>query len=176
MVKKFVVAAILVLSFVFVSMPLGAAYAAAPPKVFPAFSSQNIDGNPVTGDIFSGKKLTMINLWATWCPPCIYEMPDLGNLARSMPEGSQLVGIVLDVEGPNDSENIGDAKEIISDSNADFLQILPIEEMIPVLRWIEAIPTTIFVDSKGQIIGDFVIGMRDEDDYRTEVENRLKSM
>ena len=70
MMKKFAVTVILVLSFVFAFMSVGAACAADMSKVLPVFSSRNLDGNPMTGDIFLKEKLTMINIWATWCPPC----------------------------------------------------------------------------------------------------------
>ncbi|MCL2009375.1 MAG: TlpA family protein disulfide reductase [Synergistaceae bacterium] len=170
----FASAAIFVLSFVFMS--LGTANAVGLSNVFPAFSSRNLDGEPVTGDIFSREKLTMVNIWTTWCPPCIKEMPDLGRLARSMPEGAQLVGIVLDVEGTGDTKTIDDAKRIMSTAKADFLQILPSEEMTPVLRTVRAIPTTIFVNSNGQIIGAPVVGAKDEKGYRAELERRLQSL
>ena len=126
--------------------------------------------------IFSGKKLTMVNIWTTWCPPCIREMPDLGRLGRSMPEGAQLIGIILDAEEPDVSRTIVVAKSILSKSNADFVQILPSMEMAPILDWVEAIPTTIFVDSKGQIVGEPHVGALDEEGYRAEVEKLLKSM
>ena len=170
MKKFYAAAAIFVFSFVFAS------YAADLTEVFPAFSSQNLDGKPVTGDVFSREKLTMVNIWTTWCPPCIGEMPDLGRLGRSMPKGTQLVGIVLDAEEADDSETINEAKRILSKANADFLQILPTVEMAPVLNTVTAIPTTIFVDSKGQIVGAPLVGARNEKSYLAEVEKLLKAM
>jgi thiol-disulfide isomerase/thioredoxin len=147
------------------------------PDIFPAFSSQNLEGEAVSNAAFADKKLTMVNIWTTWCPPCVNEMPDLGSLGRSMPEGSQLVGIVLDVEDPQeDSETIDDAKDILKESKADFLQILPVDAMEPVLDKVAAIPTTIFVDSQGKIVGRVLVGSRSEEAYRSEIEQILKSM
>ena len=158
-------------AFVFVFAFIGLAHAA---DVFPAFSSKTLDGNDVNADIFSKEKLTMINIWTTWCPPCVAEMPDLGNMGRSMPEGTQLLGIILDVEGPGDAGTINDAKGILSEAKADFIQILPSEEMGPVLSTVRAIPTTIFVDSAGNIVGAPLIGARSEKAYRAEVEKLLR--
>jgi thiol-disulfide isomerase/thioredoxin len=141
--------------------------------VFPAFSSKSIDGKSVTGAIFSEKKLTMVNIWTTWCPPCIGEMPDLGNLGRTMPEGSQLVGIILDADDPG---AVDSAKKILKKANAGFLQLLPADDMTPVLNEVEAIPTTIFVDSSGKIVGKPLVGARSEKAYRDEIDKLLKSV
>ncbi|MDR2178827.1 MAG: TlpA family protein disulfide reductase [Synergistaceae bacterium] len=140
-------------------------------EVFPKFSSRSSKGERVSNAIFADAKLTMINVWATWCPPCVGEMPDLGLLGRSMPKGSQLVGIILDA---GDSGALEEAEEILTQAKADFLQILPVEAMGPVLKKIDAIPTTIFVDSQGNIVGDPLVGSRSGGAYREEIEKRLE--
>jgi hypothetical protein len=100
-------------------------------------------------------------------------MPDLGVLGRAMPEGSQLVGIILDAE---DSGAMEDAEKILTKAKADFLQVLPVQEMAPVLNEVNAIPTTIFVDSQGRIVGEPLVGSRSEDAYRGEIEKILASI
>ena len=163
--RKFVFALALV---ALVTAVTGAAFAA---DVFPAFKSYNLEGKEVSQEIFAGKKLTMINFWGTYCPPCIDEMPDLGELGRSMPEGTQLVGIVIDV---GDEETFKEAIEITQDAKADFTNILIAEEMIPFLETITAVPTTIFVDAKGNVVGQPIVGSRSGEAYRKEVEKALK--
>ena len=49
---------------------------------FSKFTAIDLNGNKVTEDIFKGKKLTMINIWATFCSPCIGEMPYLETLNK----------------------------------------------------------------------------------------------
>ena len=171
--KKFICS---VMIFVLAVVLVSGAYADDLPGVFPSFSSRSLEGDVVTNDVFSGEKLTMVNILTTWCPPCIGEMPDLGTLGRGMPKGSQLVGLVLDAEGPDDSNTKKNAQDILSKAKADFLQILPTEDMAPVTDWVEAIPTTIFVDSKGRIVGNPLVGARSEAEYRSEVEKILESM
>jgi thiol-disulfide isomerase/thioredoxin len=143
--------------------------------VFPSFSSKSLAGEVVDDSIFAGQKLTVVNIWATWCPPCLGEMPDLGRLARTMPAGSRLVGLVLDAEG-EDKEVIKEAQRILSGAGADFLQIIPVSSMAPLVNTITAIPTTVFVDSKGQMVGELLVGSRSEDDYRESIEDVLKNL
>ncbi|MDR1377990.1 MAG: TlpA family protein disulfide reductase [Synergistaceae bacterium] len=161
------------LGAVVVAVFLLAVMGAEAQDAFPAFSTKSLTGEQVTNSIFAEKKLTMLNFWATWCPPCLDEMPDLGRLARTMPDGSQLIGVLIDVE---DQESIDEAQEILKETKADFLQILPVEEMNFFLRSVTAIPTTIFVDSQGKIVGSPLIGSRSEAAYRAAVEAALKSL
>ena len=138
---------------------------------FPAFTSRNIEGGEITSGIFADKKLTMINFWGTYCPPCIAEMPDLGKLGRSMPEGTQLAGIVIDATDP---KTLDLARKILEKSDADFLQILPVMKMNPYFETLVGVPTTIFVDSEGKVVGEPLIGARSEAEYRKEIDKALK--
>ena len=65
----------------------------------PAFTAKDLQGNEVTEEIFAGKDLTVLNIWGTFCPPCIREMPELGEWARAMPENVQLIGLITDIHG-----------------------------------------------------------------------------
>ena len=49
--------------------------------IYITFEGTDLEGNPVTQDIFSQSRLTMANVWATYCNPCLSEMPGLGELA-----------------------------------------------------------------------------------------------
>jgi thiol-disulfide isomerase/thioredoxin len=151
---------------------LAAFPAAAMADSFPAFSSQTLDGKPVSDAVFADKKLTMVNLWATWCPPCVKEMPDLASLGSSMPEGAQLIGIVLDVRA-EDQRAKGKAEQIASRAKTDFHQILSTAQMDPYTKTVQYIPTTIFVDAEGQIVGEPMVGAHSEADYRAAVESIL---
>ncbi|MDR1731796.1 MAG: TlpA family protein disulfide reductase [Synergistaceae bacterium] len=169
--KKKLLAAVLLITAAAWLLPLAAG--ADLPKVFPEFSTRGLTGEKVSNALFAEKKVTMLNIWATWCPPCIGEMPELASLARSMPEGSRMAGLILDV---TNRETADRAKSILRQSQADFLQILPVEALQPLLLEISAIPTTIFVDSTGKIVGRVLVGARSEKAYRVELEQLLASM
>jgi thiol-disulfide isomerase/thioredoxin len=142
--------------------------AEAEKNTFPVFSAQTLGGDPVTDAIFATQKLTMVNIWATWCPPCRRELPDLGRLGNSMPEGTQLIGLLLDVE---DSSK---AKKLLENAKADFLQILYTPQMKELRQKVQAIPTTVFVDAKGRIVGNPIVGSRSEAKYRAVLEETLE--
>lgn len=160
------------LAAVFV-MVMGMLHTAEAADVFPKFSSQTLDGQPVSSAVFAENRLTVINFWGTYCPPCIEEMPDLGELARSMPEGTRLVGIIIDA-APDDDDVKGEARDILTEAKAEFLQILPVRDMIPYMETLVGVPTTIFVDSDGKVVGEPLIGSRSGQEYRTEIEKALK--
>ena len=125
---------------------------------FPDFKTVDLAGNVVTQDIFKSKKVTVVNIWGTFCPPCIGEMPELGKWAGQMPADAQIIGIVCDARDKNDKETIDEAKKITANANAKFVNIVPDEGIMSYLDGVDAVPTTIFVDSDGNIIGETVVG------------------
>ena len=58
----------------------------------PVFGGKALDIKALKG------KPVVINFWATWCPPCIREMPDLANLARELGDDATIIGIAADSE------------------------------------------------------------------------------
>ena len=141
-------------------------------KTFPTFTARTINDSTVTDKIFADKKLTVLNIWGTFCPPCIAEMPELGRWVEEMPDDVQLIGLVCDVRSDNDTNTIGAAKKILREANANFINIIPSAEMIDYLSTVEAVPTTIFIDSAGNIVGEPIIGA-DVEAYKDFVERYL---
>ena len=127
--------------------------------LFGSFSAQTLDGRTVTQDIFKDYKVTMINLWATWCGPCVREMPELAKLHKEMlPEGTNMISVCL-----NASDDTAAAKEIVDTVSASFTTIIPNATLLKTLNRISAIPTTLFVDSEGKEIGKRITGVPGRD-------------
>src|SRR5215469_6785072 len=62
---------------------LGEFIPAASPQPAPEISITDLDGKPLSLGDFKGK-VVLLNLWATWCQPCIKEMPSLVDLQKNL--------------------------------------------------------------------------------------------
>jgi len=82
------------------------------------FEATDLEGNAVSSDVFAQSKLTMLNVWATYCGPCLNEMPELDELATEYDGADfQLIGIISDVmEGEDQSQ----AKSLVQETGADY--------------------------------------------------------
>lgn len=136
------------------------------------FSTVDLDGNEVTDDIFRNKKLTVINIWGTFCGPCVNELPELEAWSEEMPDDVQIIGLVGDVNGVDDSGQIQTAQDILAQTGVKYTNIVPNSDLSDLMGTIYAYPTTIFVDSTGNIVGDPIVGA-DVDGYRSFVKNYL---
>lgn len=136
--------------------------------VFGTFVSQTVDGTEVTQDIFAEADLTMVNIWGTFCGPCIAEMPELGELSREY-EGSgvRIIGMLCDVYEPGDEE----ALEIIEATEADYMHIVASDDLMKGnLGAVQAVPTTVFVDKEGKQVGKAYSGATDKETWKQRIE------
>lgn len=138
------------------------------------FTTQNLDGEDVDQTIIQGNKVTMVNVWATFCYPCLSEMPDLGKLAADYADkGFGIVGVVTDVN-PGDEEMIGEAADIVADTGAAYPHLILSESLInAMLRDVQYVPTTYFVDENGACIAKAVVGSNSYDRWAATVEELL---
>ena len=138
----------------------------------PDFAAVDLNGNNVSAGFFAEHDLTVVNIWGTFCGPCIAEMPELGEWARNMDGKVALIGIVGDVMDESDKDTIALAREILKNADADFVNLIPDDTLSAFLEGVIAFPTTIFVDSAGTIVGEPVVGA-DVDAYKEFVELHL---
>ena len=80
----------------FAAVDRPAAVPASPGDAMPAIILPDVDGTPVDFAGFAGRPL-LINVWASWCGPCVEEMPMLATFAAAQPaDGVQVVGLAID--------------------------------------------------------------------------------
>lgn len=137
------------------------------------FTTHDIMGNEVTNEVFKDAELTVVNVWGTFCGPCIEEMPDLQALSEKYEGKVQLIGIVGDINGIEDTEHVEAAKEITEQAGVKFTNLVLSEDLYDFMSGIVGFPTTIFVDKDGTIIGDPIVGSNvpATDDYIASVLN-----
>ena len=97
-------------------------------------------------------KAVILDFWATFCPPCIEEIPHLNSLAAR--HGSELVVVGLHVGGEDDRPKIPD---FIADTKMAYPFAFPEEELtLFIFAENSAIPQTLVIDRSGKIVKKFV--------------------
>ena len=139
------------------------------------FTCPDVNGNSVSETIFSQSKLTMVNVWATYCNPCLSEMPGLGELAVSYdPKEFQIIGVISDVQEGADEETIAAAAELIEATGADYTHLLLNETIyLALLKDVTAVPTTFFIDEKGTVL-DTVVGAMEKSAWEEKINALLE--
>ena len=140
--------------------------------LIPNFTTTDLEGNTVTQDIFLGKDLTVVNIWGTYCGPCINEMPELGEWAAEMPDNIQLLGIVCDLMTEDEGETLELARDIVAQTGAGYTNITMCDGLAWIAYSIQGVPTTFFVNGSGEIVGQAILGAY-VDGYKAQVEELL---
>lgn len=140
-----------------------------------AFTCQDVNGNSVSETIFSQSKLTMVNVWATYCNPCLREMPGLGELAGEYePEEFQIIGVISDVQEGADEETVDAAVALIEATGADYTHLLLSETIyLTLLKDVTAVPTTFFIDENGTVL-DTVVGAMEKSAWEEKINALLE--
>ena len=141
------------------------------PVNMPEFSTTDMDGNKVTKDTFADNDLTVVNFWATYCNPCIDELPELAEWKKELPNNVNLIGLLVDVDEKG-SDQYKLAEKIIKEAGADYQHLIATEEFDDMISNLVGVPTTFFVDSTGKIIGEPFAGA-DVNAYKQTVEDYL---
>lgn len=138
------------------------------------FSAKTVGGEPVDSSIFKDYKLTMINVWGTLCKPCIAEMPDIQKLYEEMKEQDvNVIGFIANSEEDRQEK----AKDILKTKGVTFMNILFDDKLSgQISAQVAGYPTTLFVDGEGNVIGKQISGAKGEEEYKKEIESRLKEL
>jgi thiol-disulfide isomerase/thioredoxin len=127
---------------------LGPFVARRPPAEAPAISFRDAEGKELTLADFRGR-LLVVNYWATWCAPCVEEMPSLDRLHAALsPEGIEVAAISVDRGG---------MRQVASFFDVNGLKHLPVylDPSGASMRalGVRGLPTTIVVDRRGRDAG-----------------------
>lgn len=139
-------------------------------SLFVKFDSVDLNGESVSSEEFSDYKLTVINIWGTWCPPCVSELPELQEVSQAFAnQETRLIGMLQDGVNADGTEKnnqvIENAKVLMETAKADYTVVLPDATfMTEIMSKVQAFPTTLFVDSEGEVI-HAVSGARNFDQW-----------
>ena len=148
---------------------------------FATMETVDLEQNEVNKDIFKENDLTMINTWATWCSPCVGELPELEEVNKELlAEGKKVAvkGMVIESEGIikpglSDKER-GKVEKVLKETGVTYQQLLVSEDLAnTVLSSQSVFPTTYFVDKEGNLVGEPVTGSRDKDDWKKIIDEKL---
>ena len=145
-----------------VDIPLLSGQSSGPPSgvgpnvgmLAPDFTLKDPQGNQVSLSGFRGRPV-MINFWATWCPPCRYEMPFMETVYRERAaDGLVILAVSID-EDPNE------VPRFMKEFGITFPVVLDTDQSVATKYRIRPIPTSFFVDKDG-VIRDMQIGAMDK--------------
>lgn len=142
------------------------------------FSMEDLEGNVYTDALFAENELTLVNLFATWCGPCVKEIPELEKLHQNLKDqGVGVIGITLDgidAYGEIDPVAIEKAKELAAKTGATYPFLIPDDSAMNMrLAGVTSVPETFFVDRHGNLVGEVYLGAKNLETWTKIVETEL---
>lgn len=114
---------------------------------FVHFTATDLDGQTADESIFAQYEVTFINYWATWCPYCVQEFPELEEMYL---EYRDRVGFISICDDATDDATIQVAKNILANTGVTFTCLTPFEESAEIFGGkVYSYPTSIVVDKNG---------------------------
>lgn len=144
-------------------------------RLFADMETVDLDGGAVDSSVFTGNKLTMVNIWNLGCTPCIEETPALGQLAKDYADkGVGVLGLYHTFGNELSDADRQEIRRIMDNGGAEYTQLLTSDSMLAynALNDMAALPTTYFVDSQGSVV-DMIEGSRDLESWKSIVDEML---
>ena len=114
-------------------------------KVAPAFDLPDLNGGRVTLASLEGKVL-VVDFWATWCGPCIKEIPEYAEFWRkNQPRGVEVLGVVMESGSPDE------ILDFVREYRIPYRQLLGDDEIASEFGVNQGLPTTFVIDGEGVI-------------------------
>lgn len=138
------------------------------PETFFAARLPDLQGTEVAMSQWQGKPL-VVNFWATWCPPCVKEIPDLNRLAAKH-EAATFIGVAIDT-----ADNV---RKFVVDVPIDYASVIAGHQGIDLVRALGntagGLPFTVLFRPDGTIY-EVIMGMVDPDTLDRQIEQLLAS-
>ena len=143
-----------------------------PAPIYITFEGTDLEGNSVSQDVFLQSRPTMVNVWATYCNPCLNEMPGLGELSAEYDHSDfQIIGIVSDVREGEDQSLV---ESLIQQTGADYPHLLSNDSIDQaLLAGVSSVPTTFFFDGEGAYLGG-VVGAAEKSQWEELIHGLLE--
>ena len=109
------------------------------PVAVPELTLKTLDGRTLSSRDWKGK-VTLVNFWATWCPPCREEIPDLIKLQERYKDHLQIIGVSSDEGSP------GDVAKFAAEHRMNYPIVMETPELVKAFPGIFALPTTFVID------------------------------
>lgn len=126
----------------------------SPPGIgepFPEYAAPMLDGDTVRLSNLRGE-VVLLNVWATWCPPCRREMPALEQLHRDLKQRDfQLVGVSIDAEG-----SVDDVRAFVQEIGVTYTILHDPASRIIALLGAPGIPATYLIDGEGRLVAKWL--------------------
>jgi thiol-disulfide isomerase/thioredoxin len=139
------------------------------PITTPPFMINDLSGNPVSTANFAGK-VVILSFWATWCPPCREEIPELIQLATRYKDRLEVIGISMDDDnGPDDVKKV---QAFAAKMGMNYPVAMATKELVKEYGGVPALPTTFVLNRDSQVVQKHV-GLISQEVYDTEIRSLL---